>query len=186
MRVEPYERGRLHVFAVNRPKSEIANVFEPAETGADRLQPKAELLADLTGFNGLEPAGAELIPLADLEGLGLSGYLIEGLDIPAANLEGSKRKLDALEGYALLLSSHAFQGRSFALAENASLTHIVSLTQPGTDWSSAGAIETEAARPHTGPSVSPRDARHRAQRIGGIIVAVFLLAIGAFVWVLVT
>ena len=186
MRVAPHERGRLHVFAVNRPKAEIAAVFEPADTGADRLQPSLALLTDLTEAEGLDPTGAELIPLADLAGLGLSGYLSEGLDVAQQDLDGVKRKLDALEGYALILTSRAFRGRGVDLAETAGLTHIASFDQPGTDWSSSEPLTAEAAKPNTAPPQSPRDARNRAQRIGGAIVAVFLLAIGAVIWALVT
>ena len=186
MRVEPHERGRLHVFAVNRPAEDVADVFTPGETGADRLKPPADLLGDLTGAEGLDAAGAELIPMADLTGLGLSGYLNAGHDIAADDLEAVKRKLDALEGYALILTSRAFQGQSFALAETAGLTHIASFNQPGTDWSSSGTIQSDAAKPHSAPTVSPRDARNRAQRLGGIIVAGFLLVIGVVIWAIVT
>ena len=186
MRVEPHERGRLHVFAVNRPKADIAAVFTPPETGADRLQPAPELLRDLADVDGLDPAGAELIPLADLVGLGLSGYLSEGLDIPEADIAEYKRKLDALEGYGLILTSRAFQGNSFALAETASLTHIASFDPPGTDWRPAGPMPSEAARPYSGKGQSPREARNRAQRMGGLIFAAFMIVIFAVIWMLVT
>jgi len=184
MRIEPNERGRLHVFAVNQPTEEIARVFQPAETGTDRLQPDPELLSDLTGADGLDPKGAELIPLRDLTGLGLSGYLNEGLDVPTDEIEPQKRRLDALDGYALILSSPAFRGAAFALGETASLTHIASFTQPGTDWTATEPLVSEAAKPHTAPT-APRAARNRAQRTGGIIVAAFLLVIGFVIWILV-
>ncbi len=186
MRIEPHERGRLHVFAVNRPKAEIAKVFDPPETGADRLQPEGGLLRDLTGSDGLEATGAELIPLADLEGLGLSGYLTEGLDIPSDQVQEHKRRLDALEGYALILISRAFQGRAFALGETAELTHIASFAQPGTDWASAGDIPSEAARPFTAPKPTPRAERVKSQWIGGLIFAAVMLSVGALVWLLIT
>lgn len=186
MRVPPNERGRLHVFAVNQPTAEIARVFKPGDTGADRLQPEAGLLSDLTGAEGLDPSGAELIPLRDLTGLGLSGYLSEGLDIPTEDIGAHKRRLDALDGYALILTSPAFQGRAFALGETASLTHIASFSQPGTDWSARETLVSAAAKPHSAPPASPRAARHRAQRTGGMIVAAFLLVIAGVIWILAT
>lgn len=186
MRVEPHERGRLHVFAVNLPAKEVADRFTPDETGTHRHSPDADLLSDLTGATGLDPKGAELVPLADLEGLGLSGYLAEGLDIPADALANDKRKLDALEGYALILTSRAFQGQGFALGETAGLTHIASFDQPGTDWSSSGAIPSEAAKPYTALKPPSRAERYKSQWIGGIIFTVVMLTILAGVWSLIT
>ncbi|WP_050929273.1 hypothetical protein [Aestuariivita boseongensis] len=186
MRVEPHERGRLHVFAVNLSASDLSARFSPPETGADRLQPPADLLEDLTGATGLDPKGAELVPLSDLVGLGLSGYLTEGLDIPADAVAPAKRRLDALEGYALLLGSRAFQGKAFALGETASLTHIASFDQPGTDWSGAGPIPSQAAKLHSRPLPTSRAERYRSQRVGAAIFAVVMLALVALVWVLIT
>lgn len=186
MRVPPHERGRLHVFAVNLPAQEIADRFTPAETGIHRLSPDDALLADLTNTTGLDAKGAELVPLADLEGLGLSGYLTEGLDIPADATAAEKRKLDALDGYALILTSRAFQGRGFSLGKTASLTHIASFDQPGTDWSSSGAVPSEAAKPFTAPKPTPRAERYKSQWVGGIIFVVVMLAILALIWSLIT
>ncbi len=186
MRVEPYERGRLHVFAVNESEAAVTQRFAPPDTGADRLQPDPALLSDLTGANGLDPKGAELVPLDDLEGLGLSGYLTEGLDVAADAVASDKRRLDALEGYALLLSSRAFQGHAFALGETANLTHIASFDQPGTDWSSTGNITSEAAKPHSALSTEPTVEANRSHRLGSAIIAALVLAVVAVIWILVT
>lgn len=182
MQVAAHEKGQLHIFAVNRPTEELAGLFKPAEAGSRRLEPSATLLSDLTGTDILDVTGAELIPLRDLSGLGLSGYLVDGLDVDAGDLAPHKRRLDALDGYALILASDAFRGHAFTLANTASLTHIASFRQPGTDWSSTVSLASEAAKPHSGVRSSPREKRHRAQRLGGIIVAVFLLVIAAIVW----
>jgi hypothetical protein len=185
MQVQAHETGRLHVFAVNMPARLLDTRFNPPETGANRLQPDTGLLTDLTETGGLDPSGAELIPLKDLYGLGLSGYLTEGHDIPAEAIAPQKRRLDALEGYALLLGSRTFRGSPFRLGETASLTHIASFDLPGTDWSAAGPIPSEAARPYSAPGVSPRDARRRAQRLGGAIFAVFMVLIVLVLWILI-
>lgn len=186
MRVEPHERGRLHVFAVNQSQKTVGDRFAPPETGADRLQPDPGLLMDLTGANGLDPKGAELVPLDDLEGLGLSGYLTEGLDITPEAVASNKRRLDALEGYALLLSSRAFRGQAFALGETASLTHIASFDQPGTDWSSSGKIPSEAAKPHSAPMARPGPETNQSQRMGSAVLALFIVVLGLVVWMFVT
>lgn len=184
MRVAAQEHGRLHVFAVNRPKGDIALHHTPATTGANRLQPSHDVLTDLTGTPDLDPSGAELIPLEDLADLGLSGYLAEGYDVEAAALAPLCRKLDALEGYGLILRSSAFGGRAFTLAETADLTHIASFDQPGTDWSSSGTLPSEAAKPYSAQLASPREARARAQRMGGMIFAAFMVVIFAFLWMI--
>lgn len=182
MQVAAGEHGQVHVFAVNRPADEIRRANQHPETAMDRVRPAPALLARLTGIDDLDPRGAELIPVADLAGIGLAGYLAEGHEIAPDDLAPLRARLDGLEGYVLILRSAAFGGRALRLAETADLTHVASFSQPGADWRGDGPMTSQAARPHSGPPRSPRAARHRAQRLGGLIVAGVLLAIAALLW----
>ena len=178
--VGEHERGRLHVLAVNLPEAEVRARHTAGD--ADDLQPDAGLLAELTGADDLDPAGAELIRIADLEGFGLSGYLAEGHGIDAAAVTAQRGRLDRIEGYALLLRSQAFGGRGRTL-RTPHLTPIASFDQPGTDWSAAAPLEAESARPFTGPGgradVTPTP---RAARIGSAVVAAVVLVLAVLIW----
>ena len=142
--IPPHERGRLHVLAVNLPEADLRARHE------GDTEPAPGLLADLTGLDGLDAEGAELIAVADLEGVGLSGYLVEGHDIDAAAVAGQRARLDRIEGFALILRSQAFGGRAMSL-RSPHLSHIASFDQPGTDWTAADPIATDSARPFSGP-----------------------------------
>ena len=186
MKIEAHERDRLHVFAVNRPADEIRKSHPVDPDEAHRAVPNPALLADLTGFDALDLRGVELIDLKHLEGLGLSGFLEEGHDIAEEALAPVRARLEALDGFVLILRSQALQGAALDLSGSADLTHICSFHQPGTDWRSSGPVAAEAAKPFSGTKTPPRVARHRAQRVGGIIVAVFLIVIGLILWAVLT
>ncbi len=178
--VPDHERGRLHVLAVNLAEVDV-QARHPGK-GPDAVEPDGGLLADLTGAEGLDPAGAELIRIADLAGLGLSGYLTEGHGIEAAAVAAQRGRLDRIEGYALILRSQAFAGRGRTL-RTADLTPIASFEQPGTDWSAGAPIDAESARPFTGPGgkadVTPTP---RAARIGSAVVAAVVLLVAVLIW----
>ena len=177
--VEGHERGRLHVLAVNLPETAVQGRHIAGD--ADTLQPDASLLADLTGADDLDPAGAELIRIADLEGFGLSGYLTEGHGIDAGAVAAQRGRLDRIEGYALLLRSQAFGGRGRTL-RTAYLTPIASFDQPGADWTPGAPIEAESARLFTGPGAKPVPATPHAARIGSAVVAGVLVVLAVLIW----
>lgn len=178
--VEAHERDRLHVLAVNLPETDVQ--ARHLGDGPDAVEPDSGLLADLTGFDDLDPAGAELIRIADLEGLGLSGYLTEGHGIDAAAVAAQRGRLDRIEGYALVLRSQAFGGRGRTL-HTALLTPIASFEQPGTDWSAAAPLDAESARPFTGPGgradITPTP---RPARIGSAVVAGIVVLLAVLIW----
>ena len=98
------ERHVLRVFTLNLPAAEVA-----------QLPDKADLLAALLGVEVLDAAGVEVFDLADLAGLGLAAYLVEGNGAAEAQIAADRDRLDALTGAVLILHSAAFEGRATRL-----------------------------------------------------------------------
>lgn len=101
-RVPPGEAGKLRIIAPGTV----------AVSGA----PPAVAAARLLGLPDLAAGQVERLSLADMEGLGLSGYLAEGWDVPADALAPDRGRLDALQGVAFLVLSRAFEGKGAVLS----------------------------------------------------------------------
>lgn len=99
-------------------------VFTADLTPEDLRRDKARLAEALLGDPHLDPAFIEIFDLADLSGVGLSGYLIEGLGVPEVALASDRARLDALKGPVLILLSKALHGREVALTPDPRLTLI--------------------------------------------------------------
>lgn len=98
------ERHVLRVFTLNLPAAE-----------AVQLPGKADLLAALLGVEVLDAAGVEVFDLADLAGLGLAAYLVEGNGATETQIAADRERLDALTGAVVILHSAAFAGRATRL-----------------------------------------------------------------------
>ncbi|MFM7333350.1 MAG: hypothetical protein ACKO1H_02890 [Tabrizicola sp.] len=90
-------------------------VFAAKLTPEDLQRDKARLAEALLGDPDLDPAFIEIFEVADLSGVGLSGYLSDGLGVPDAALARDRARLDALEGPVLILLSRALHGREVTL-----------------------------------------------------------------------
>lgn len=95
------ERHILRVFTLNLPVADLP-----------RLRGNAEFLAALLGVEMVDPAGVEVFDLADLEGIGLAAYLVEGNGAAEGQIARDRARLDALKGPVLILHSVAFAGRA--------------------------------------------------------------------------
>lgn len=160
--IRPGERGIIRLFTLDMPPEQVRFLAEP---GA---------IAQLLGVADLDPAHADIITLADLEDIGLAGYLTQGFAIPPDQIDHAP--LDPLTGHALLIRSRAFKGQPAALTPDPTITLIATYSEPSTDWS-ATPIETASAKPR----VSPRAARSQARRIGFSLFAVIMTLVIAFV-----
>lgn len=100
------EHGLVRLFLVDIPPGEV-----------DGFDPAAAL-----GIEKLDPGQIEVFPLTDLKGLGLSGYMREGLGIAEEEIDAAR--LDALEGVVFVLRSAAFEGATLTLAPRAPLRWI--------------------------------------------------------------
>lgn len=104
--VKSTEHGLVRLFAVDLPPEKIES-FD------------AE---DALGVKALDHAHVELFAISDLTGLGLSGYMNEGLGISRDDLDSAR--LDALTGFVLIVRSAAFRGQETTLTTKAPLRWI--------------------------------------------------------------
>lgn len=168
--IPPHERGALHVFAISRPMPAVKAAMSDPQTLAE----------DLLG-QPLPERAAEVIAIADLAGLGLHSYLAEGHDIPAAQVDPDKAKLNALDGYALILFSSAFGDTGATLTPHQDLTLVGRYTQPHLQ-TKGPPIATDAAQPYSGvPSQMPATPPKGAARGSTVVLAIIAL-IALLIW----
>ena len=96
-------------------------VFTAKLSPDDLRRDKAALVAELLGNPDLDPAFVEIFDVADLSGVGLAGYLTDGLGVPEQAIPDPAR-LDALKGPVLILLSKALHGREVTLTPDPRLT----------------------------------------------------------------
>ena len=166
------ETGTIRVFAVNRPVAEIQALLNGA--------PVADVARVLLGDPHLDTAGTELFPVSDLAGVGLAAYLSDGYAVTDEALAPDHAKLEALDGYVLLVFSDSFSGQAYELTPGQDLTLIGTYPEfrPGRP---TGSLTADSALPYTGvPGVVPSAAPRRG--FGSLVVlliaaAVLLLAL---------
>lgn len=163
------EYGRIRVFALDLPPEQAEFLREPGAVD------------QMLGLAGLDPTQIDVIRIADLEELGLTGYLTEGCGLPQELIEPDRAMLEALQGYVLVVRSPAFKGKPAVLAPEPGVRLVATYVEPGTDWS-AKPIRSDSAKPYSAPRQSPREARARARRIGGGLFTVVMLLIVFIVW----
>ena len=121
------EAGIIRVFAVNLPEAEVADMLRdsPAQQmAASGELPEPPAAAALLGRSDMDTRHAELIAIRDLTGLGLPGYLSEGLGLEADQIAPDHARLSALEGYVLIVLSRAFGAQAVEIALPSALTLI--------------------------------------------------------------
>lgn len=158
------EHGVVRVFALDMPAEQAQFLREPG--AADQL----------LGVTGLDPDQIDIFNIADMQELGLTGYLAEGLGIPRDQITANQTRIDTLSGWIMVLRSRAFQGHPMTLKPAAGLTLVAQFLEPGTNWT-ATPMQTDSAKPYSGPRVPPRQARGEARRIGAILFAVVMALI---------
>ncbi|TNJ47617.1 hypothetical protein [Phaeobacter sp. B1627] len=148
------------------------------------LRDEDAALAQVLGIATLDRAQVEIFPVEDLDGLGLLGYLRDGLGVSEADLSRHGLKLDGLTGYVLVLRARAFDGALTRLTPADGVVLAARLGEAGTDWQSQGQIKSDAAQPRL--RTAPRVARSRARTIGATLFAVVMALILLLIWVLAT
>ena len=158
------EQGRVRLFALDMPPAQIRFQQEPGAVEA------------LLQTDALDPVFYEIFDVADLEGLGLIGYLVEGCGIPEVDIAPRKQALEAMTGHVLVVLSRAFGGRAATLVPARGVQLVGMFAEEPTDWTSAP-IPSESAMPYSAARPSPRVARSQARRIGGALFAAMMTMI---------
>lgn len=166
--VPKHERGVTRVFSLSL-----------SQEAARKLAGDSSLQAQMLGVDQLRTSGVEVFRLADLGELGLPGYLREGVDAHAQDIERDRAKLVALDGWAMLVHSSAFEGRAVTLTPDAALTLIGTYAQQQAEHRDVD-LESEAAKPYSGtphPAPQPKPA---GRGPAGSLAVILCLALVAF------
>jgi hypothetical protein len=196
--VQQGEHGVLRVFALDMGALELDFL---SEKGA---------LADILGVRDLDETKVQVMRVSDLDDLGVVGFLRAGCDVGDREVCAHITALSRIDDGFLVVPSSAFAGAftgdhvgqgadghtigqtfphkgSVQLTPKSRVHHVVNLNEPSAaDWQSSGPIETKSADLYSAPRQSPRAARIEATRVGAAVFTVFMIAIAAVLWWIIT
>lgn len=111
------DRDTVHLFTVDLDEDALWSFVVPdPQTGAYPL--KTALGVDELDETQVEGAVAE-----DLEGIGLTGFLIEGIGIDETQIAPDRARIDAITGSVVIIRGAAFEGAHVPLTPKPPLTH---------------------------------------------------------------
>ncbi|MBT8155299.1 hypothetical protein KMP13_15770 [Epibacterium ulvae] len=166
------EHGKIRLFQLEMRPEQLA--FLRDEPGA---------LPQIFGIDALDMTQVDLFDVADLEDLGLRGYLSEGGGIAAQDLAPDHDMLDSMTGPAMVLRSRAFAGHETRLTPSEQIKLVATYAEAAAEWS-AMPVTSDSAKPQTPVSKTPpRQARAEARRLGFIffivVMSLFILILAA-------
>lgn len=160
----------VRLFAVDLPAEEIDGLRE------------ADLAAAL-GVDNLDVDQIDFFSVDDLEGLGLVGYMIDGLGIAEDQLADDRARLMSLTGQLLIVRSAAFKGFHGLLSVKAPLRWI------GTYAEDRSKVTFEALPTGGTEGIVPTTNKTRPSnaamsgRVAMVVLLVLFMLTGALVWI---
>lgn len=170
------------------PKGELGTtrVLSLSMTSAEarRLRNSPAVQTDNLGAAPINAAGIEVFAVSDLGEMGLAGFLREGIDAHASDINRDLVKLSALDGWVMLIHSSAFADTGASLTLAPALTLIGTYAQTPADYS-AVPLEVESAQPYTGPAPAPQpEVTHSRSPAAWVILALAVISIAVLLWAL--
>lgn len=162
-------RREILLFSLDMPGEQIR--FLQEEEGA---------LAQVLGLEQIDMDQVELFAAADLEGIGLMGYLHDGMGVPLAELDPHRALLAGQTGHMLLIRARAFAETGATLSPAAPINLLLRLGEESPNWRAKPTSDAAPAR------LSPRAARNKARRIGATLFAIVMALFFLLVYVLAT
>lgn len=171
--IKPTEAGVVRVFDVDRTAE---------EAGPFNRRNGSWPLKDALGADVLDADHVDLFQVEDLEGVGLVGYLQDGMGVAAADLDDHRAALDRVSGTVLVLGSRAFGGVSQVLHPRAPL-HLVATFNEDRAPVSFEPLPDESARPGSKPKKAPPSDAAMSGRVAMIALLVIFVLTGVVIWV---
>ncbi len=165
--VSATEHGVIRIFMVNLSADDAA-----------RFMQSPEEINRALGVEDLNEEFVELFALSTLDGVGLAGYLIDGLGVAEADVAPYRSRLNGMSGHVLIVLSRAFGGRAATITPTAPLKWIGTYTEEGASVKFEPLPSKGAEGAVTG---SPAKAPKSDARIGGMIAMYALIAMFALV-----
>jgi hypothetical protein len=172
--IKENEHGIVRLFTVDLPEAELDDFAEAKGDGPSPLQ-------EALGVSDLNTDFVELFPVSALEGLGLTGYMVEGLGIAEADVNEDRARLEAIEGPVLVVLSSAFGGTPQTLTPKPPLRWVGTYTEERAAVNFKP-LPAESAKGTTGGKPPPSDAA-MSGRVASIALLVLFLLVAVVVWV---
>ncbi len=166
------ERGVIRIFIANLTTEQAASFTESPDENTPAPINRA------LGVTYLDSDFVELFPLSNLEGVGLAGYLTEGLGVAAADVKPHASRLNAMSGHVLIVLSSAFGGHEATITPTAPLKWIGTYTEEGASVKFEPLPSDGAKGSQDAPIGKPPKSD---ARVGGMIAMYALIAMFAFV-----
>lgn len=135
-------------------------------------------IADLLGLRYLDMAQVDDIQIAEIEDLGLAGYLTEGMGIPVEQIRADVR---ALSGRVAVLRSAAFGGRDVEIAPMPGVRHVATFAEPGLDVTAVD-MQSASAKGVMGGKPAPSQGAILGRVAMIALLVIFLLTL-VMVWI---
>jgi len=103
------ERGAVRLFRIDLPQEAVARFVEN-----DPLKGRWPLKEAL-GVEDINDTFVDVFAISDLDEMGLTGYMTEGLGVSEEEIAPHRERLDALEGHVVVVLSGAFKGLAVTL-----------------------------------------------------------------------
>lgn len=141
LNVVPNERGCIRIFELDLSNEDLRKLKNPQGES-----PSTEAaVAHMLGLDWLNADYIEMFDVADLDELGLAGYLTQGNGVAPASIEADRTRLGEIKGWVLILYSSAFDGKSAQLSPNRQLS-FVGTWQEARDQVSFEPLPSKAAK----------------------------------------
>ncbi|SLN21637.1 hypothetical protein ROA7450_00779 [Roseovarius albus] len=164
------EAGLIRLFQIDLPADEIEGFSGDLHN-----------LQMALGTKWLNADYVEVFAVSDLKGLGLAGYMTEGLGVATTDLAAERSRLDAMQGHVLVVLSKAFDEVEQTLIPKAPLRWV------GTYAEEAANITFEPLPDESAQGVAPaKDKKAPSQAaVQGKVATLVLIFLALFVWVLI-
>lgn len=172
--IKSSEHGVVRVFAVDLEGPELKAFLR--RNGSWGVQ-------EALGAAQLNPDLVEVFDVADLTGLGLSGYLEEGQGIATAELDPMRAQLDAIKGTVMVLPTTAFAGADQTLSVRAPLRLIATFSEdrPAVAFEP---LPDASARGEVVPNAKPRPSdAAMSGRVATVALLVIFVFTALMIWI---
>ncbi|WP_375174828.1 hypothetical protein [Pseudooceanicola sp.] len=164
------DRETIHLFTVDLPEDDLWTfVTADPDSGAFPLR-------SALGVETLDETQVEGAVIDDLVGIGLAGFLTEGIGVDEGLIARDRTRIDALTGSVVIVKGAAFDGAGVTLTPQPPLTHI-GTWQMTAAASTMEPLDSAAARGSVPPppAPAPKPEPRRRKSIPWIIAGVLLL-----------
>ena len=172
------EAGVIRLFLLDLPAGQIDR-FRDGDPDADVPTP----LETALGCSGLDLEFVEVFPVSNLAGLGLAGYLVDGLGVAESDIVDDRAGLDDIDGVVVVILSNAFGGLPHIVTPQAPLRWIATYVEERAPVEFQPLPSQSAKGQAAGPAKSrPSDAA-MSGRVAMVALLVLFALTAIMVWI---